>query len=61
MNNFKKPKKPILYYYVIAMIIVILLNSFVFPSIIPHFFPFVNGYKENKNVRKQNLFPFPYL
>ena len=32
MNNFKKPKKPILYYYVIAMIIVILLNSFVFPS-----------------------------
>lgn len=32
MNNFKKPKKPILYYYIIAMIIVILLNSFVFPS-----------------------------
>lgn len=32
MNNFKKPKKPILYYYVIAMIIVILLNAFVFPS-----------------------------
>lgn len=31
MNNFKKPKKPILYYYVIAMIVVILLNAFVFP------------------------------
>jgi cell division protease FtsH len=32
MNNFKKPKKPILYYYIIAMITVILLNSFIFPS-----------------------------
>ncbi|WP_422486416.1 ATP-dependent zinc metalloprotease FtsH [Gudongella sp. DL1XJH-153] len=31
MNNFKRPKKPILYYYVIAMIIIIILNMFVFP------------------------------
>ncbi len=31
MNNFKKPKKPILYYYIIAMIVVVLLNAFVFP------------------------------
>ncbi len=31
MNNFKKPKKPILYYYLIALIVIMVLNLVVFP------------------------------
>jgi cell division protease FtsH len=31
MNNFKKPKKPIMYYYLIALIVIIVLNMVVFP------------------------------
>ena len=31
MNNFKKPKKPILYYYLIALIVIVVLNMVVFP------------------------------
>ena len=33
MNNFKKPKKPIMYYYLIALIVIIVLNMVVFPRI----------------------------
>jgi cell division protease FtsH len=31
MNNFKRPKKPIMYYYLIALIVIIVLNMVVFP------------------------------
>ncbi|WP_409226793.1 ATP-dependent zinc metalloprotease FtsH [Gudongella sp. SC589] len=31
MNNFKRPKKPIIYYYLIALIVIIVLNMVVFP------------------------------
>lgn len=34
MNDFKSPKKPLIFYYIITLIVVLLLNTFVVPTLL---------------------------